>query len=312
MSTTEYYKSAVAIGDLKNAALYFEHLVPVYAVLEFAMSVSKQKSGRSEWDTFREKVLPDLIPHSLLTKPDFVDALKEVNQQTFYMFSKAAIKQFSFAPQIKGLTQEEYDKVEVNGALAYFAFIERYGLQNWPLAAEGEPTTAWMPDTEVEPLQPLLTLSHLNLVDASELPWEHVHELRKDQVAQDKLRRLRLFAFQNYSGKSRGFIEDDLLSRISDYEASAKKWGLETTQGTLSVALNSRLAAGALAGSFASAIFGQPLAALVAGSAGVLLELSNIALEVQKRRLAFDSLSRENPVSFISYARKRIEERDAC
>jgi hypothetical protein len=312
MSTSDYYKNAVALGDLKSAAVYFEHVVPIYAAIEYALSMAHKEGGKAkEWDILREKVLGDLLPPTLLYKPGFLDALAKVNGETFTMFKKLAIQQFSFPPKIEGLSQEQYDDVEIDTAHAYFSFIREFGLSNWPLVAEGESTSAGLPETEGEQLLPLLTLSRLNLVDASRMSWEHVYELRKDQVAQDKLRRLRLFAFQNYTGKSRDFIEDDLLARISDYELSARKWGLETVQGALSLVLNSKLAAGALAGSFVSAVFGQPVAALVAGTVGVVLEVSNVALEIQKKRLAIESLSHENPVSYISYARKCLNERDA-
>ena len=72
--------------------------------------------------------------------------------------------------------------------------------------------------------------------------------------------------------------------------------------------LNSKLAAGALAGSFVSALFGQPVTALVAGATGAALEITGVALELQKRRLGFQSLARENPASYISYVKKSIDD----
>jgi hypothetical protein len=164
-----------------------------------------------------------------------------------------------------------------------------------------------MPDDEsAEPL-PLITLSRLRVVDASKLPWEQIDEIRKDPVARDRLRRLRLFAFENYDHKTRDFVEDDLLSRIADYEASAKACGLETVQGRLSLVLNSKLAAGVLAGGFVSALFGQPVAGLVAGTAAAVLEVAGFMIELQKRRIAIESLARANPVSYVSYARECVK-----
>lgn len=302
---SSYLRNAVAFDDLKNAALYFDHLVPVYVVTEFA-----RKS--SEWKSFCNDILWGLLPPALVTRPDFLDAFADVNRKTSNSFKKLAAAQYNLEPNFQDLSQEEYDRIEEASAQAYFSFIEQFGLGHWPIAGEGDAATAAMPDNEMDEALPLLTLSRLRLVDASTVSWEHVLELRKDTVAQDRLRRLRLFAFQNYSGKSREFIEDDLLSRVADYEASAKKWGLETVQGTLSLVLNSKLAAGAFAGSLVSALFGAPMAALLAGTAGAVLEVSNVALELRRRKMTLDQLSRDNPVSYISYARILIDGEDAC
>lgn len=71
--------------------------------------------------------------------------------------------------------------------------------------------------------------------------------------------------------------------------------------------LNSKLAAGTFTGSLVAALFGQPVTALIAGAAGAVLELAGFVLELKKRRLAFESLVRKNPVSFISYTRALID-----
>jgi hypothetical protein len=293
-----YHKSAVAIGDLKNAALYFDTVVPVFVVAEFARE--------HDWNlSTTKKIFGDLLPREILTLR-FAEVFAEINQRGFNHFAKLSIRKFGFEPSLKGLSQKEYDSIEEDFVRAYFSFIEEFGLSNWPLATEDGPATSAMPDDEKDDALPLLTLSRLRLIDASKLPWEHIHEIRKDPIARDRLRRLRLFSFENYSGKARAFVEDDLQSRISDYEASARACGLETVQGALSLVLNSKLAAGAMAGGLVSALFGQPLTALVAGTAGAVLEVGGFVLELQKRRLAIEQLARENPVSYISYVQKRI------
>lgn len=308
----DYLKRAVAFGDLKNSSLYFEHLIPVYAVVEFARSVAgKDARKASDWEYLCLNVLPELLPPHFRAKRGFADDLVEINQKTFNMFAKLAIAQFNLPKEIRGLSKQQYDNVEDDAVNAYFSFVRNHGLEDWPLAAGGEATSAGLPDAENTQPLPLIVLSQLNLVDASGLSWEHVHELRKDRVAQATLRRLRLFAFQNYVGKSRDFVEDDLLARISDYEVCSKKWGLETVQGTLSLVLNSKAAAGAFTGSFVSAAFGQPLAALIAGTVGVALEIGNVALEIQKKRMALEELAHQSPVSFIQYVREQVATRDA-
>lgn len=141
-----YYRNAVAFDDLKNAALYFDCVVPVLTVTEFV---------RKEWEPFRDKVLADLIPEQLLSYR-FAEALSEVNRRGFNMWAKIAIGVHSLEPQIKGLSQE---------------------------------------DGTEEPL-PLLSLSQLKVIDASKLSWDQIAEIRKDPIARDRLRRLRLFAIR--------------------------------------------------------------------------------------------------------------------
>jgi hypothetical protein len=48
--------------------------------------------------------------------------------------------------------------------------------------------------------------------------------------------------------------------------------------------------------------------AVVAAVSGGTLEIGRITLEITKQRLALRSLMRENPVSFISYAREKLQD----
>ena len=97
-------------------------------------------------------------------------------------------------------------------------------------------------------------------------------EFRSDTESMAKLRRLRLFASSNYEGKSRTFVEDDLLLRIADYEHEANKWGFEVREAALTNLFHSKTLLGAAGGSLAAVLAGSPAAALTAATAGVLFE----------------------------------------
>ena len=298
----DYPKSAVSIGDLKNAALYFDHLVPVFVVTEFVKE--------EEWPFFLENILGPLLPPRLFSI-DFGDALAEVNQKTFNLFAKMGIRQHSLEPRIKGLSREEYDRVEDDAATSYFEFVQRFSLAEWPLAAEGGPTTAGFPEAGECDEPALLTLSRVSVIDVSKVPWKQIHEVRRDPIARERLRELRLFAYRNYTGKSPSFVEDDLNSRIAAYEATAKEWGLETIGGALSLVVNSKFATSAFAGTLVSALFGQPLTAFIAGTAGATLEVGRIALEVRRRRMGLETLARDHPISYVTYIRKVLQNESA-
>lgn len=94
-----------------------------------------------------------------------------------------------------------------------------------------------------------ITVANLNLIDASRASLEQILEFRKDAEARIKLRRLRSFSLQNYSGKNRAFVEDDLSVRIADCEEAIRRWGFETRHAAMSMLFSSKLLGGAVGGS---------------------------------------------------------------
>ena len=267
-----YQTTVVAFGDLKNAALYFDHLIPVYLAVELL-------SDKLEWDSLVGQGARDLLPAALRDRPDFTQQLSEVNLATLNLLLKFTIQHFGLKPQIKGISEEEYAVLEDRAASEYFRFIDEYGLRDYPLASGAGPATAWMGDDDDSASSPVVTLTDLKLVDASKVPWEQIFEFRRDLQARDRLRRLRLFAYDNYAGRSRAYIEDDILTRVSQYEETVRQWGLEAVQGALSVVLNSKLTASVIAGSLLSSLFGQPITTLIATGAGTVVELGHIGVD---------------------------------
>ncbi|MGA7219934.1 MAG: hypothetical protein WBX38_16580 [Candidatus Sulfotelmatobacter sp.] len=107
-----------------------------------------------------------------------------------------------------------------------------------------------------------MTIADLKLIDASRSSWEHISEFRGDSGGQQKLRRFRLFAYENYSGKTRSFVEDDILTRLADYDSAVKKWGFDTVQGALNTILGSKISIATVGASVVSALFGHSAEAL--------------------------------------------------
>lgn len=295
----EYHTTAVAFGDLKNAALYFDHLIPVFLAAELV-------GDQAEWNSLLSGGARELIPPALLDRPGFGERLREVNQATFLVLCKLGIQRFGLRPQIGGVSEEQYAGIEEAAGFDYFSFIDEYDLREYPLVSAGGPASAWMADDESSSPSPVVTLADLKLIDASSVPWQQVFEFRRDHRAREKLRRLRLFAYQNWTGRPRAYIEDDLLTRLSEYEETARQWGLETVQGAASVVLNSKLTASLVAGSFLSTLFGQPVTALLSAAVGAVVELGHVAVELSRQRFALSKLMRDNPVSFVSYSRTKL------
>ena len=143
---------------------------------------------------------------------------------------------------------------------------------------------------------PAVVFPHLNLIDTQYVPWNAVIEFRKDRESVAKLRRLRLFMFENYSGKPVSYVRDDILKRIDDYETTAKRWGmrtaLQTMQGILSLKSLPAVAASAFAASA-----GAGLTTAIAIGAG--LEIASVATGVYEKIDVRRNDCESNPVSYL-------------
>jgi hypothetical protein len=300
----EYATTAIAIGDLRNASLYFDQVLPIMVHLELIQA--RDVIGRS--DSTMEEIWADIkrsgiLPERLLTRDGFVLAWAEVEAAMFDHFRKYHIQKYHLAPHIDDMTQEEYASIEDVAVSTYFGLLSDYGLDDYPLACGG---TASMLETDNAAPSPVLTLANLGVIDASNASWEQIAEFRRDAEARRRLRRFRLFAYDTYIGKSAAYIEDDLLTKLADYEETTKQWGFETVQGAMKTVLSSRLSATAAGGAIMSALFGHsPEALVVAATAGVL-QLGHVSLELTQRRFALQKLTRDNPVSYIAYSRKKL------
>jgi len=143
------------------------------------------------------------------------------------------------------------------------------------------------------------TMTSMHLIDVNKLSWERIEEFRKDRASRMKLRRLRLFFLQNYTGRDRRYVEDDLCRLLDEYERTVLSWGFETRAQVVSMLLSSKWIAGGFGGSVFSALAGAPMAALVTAAGGLSIEIGNVVLEVTKRRHALRKLTYESPISYV-------------
>jgi len=201
------------------------------------------------------------------------------------MMSKELIRHFNLEPKISGISDFKYKKIEKTFANDYFKFIYKYNLENYPLLSVSGSAIASLPEDNNIPLPAILTLSNLKIIDASDAPWEQIIEFRKDPTAKAKLRKLRLFAYENYEEKSKNYIEDDINSKIYDYEITAKKFGLDLLQATVNNVINSKLFTGVVGGSLLATFFTEPPISLLTASAGIVIELGQLTLEYKRQNM---------------------------
>lgn len=292
----QYHKTAISIGCTTEAALYFDYVIPVRLFTE-VFSKLKKFDPEPGWFT------DDLCPNYLRGNNHFLRQLGELNAKVMNFLIKKRNQDLSLPPHIVGLTIEEYADIEDSMVRSYFEFLEEFGLTDAPVIL---PDGSTMSESGEPNADVVIALGTLRLIDSSQASWEQVTELRRDPEARGKLRRLRLFASENYGSKSRAFIEDDLLRRIDDYEEQVRRWGFETKQSVLTMLLTSKYLAGALSGSLISTLFGAPAAAVASAVGGALIEIGRVSLEVSRRRFMLRNALRDNPISYIVDAKDKF------
>lgn len=290
-----YSRTVLAFGSLKEVALYSEYVIPV--------NLGREILPRKDGTHGLPARIHDLFPPDFDAQPAFIEGLINVNNATFYVLLKAAIRQFGFPPRIGGCPDSKYAMIEEDATEAFYGFVRKFDLTRVPVDCPIELTGG---DTSGESDLAVI-LPAIKMIDTSKLSWDQILAFRQDTKARKLLRRLRLFAFDNYAGKSKHYVEDDILRRIEDYEQQIKIWGCETICSALHNLVTSKMLMSALGGSFLSILFKSPVAAATAATAGVTLELGKIVLEVTKKRFELRHMITENPVSYIGYAKQKLE-----
>lgn len=300
--------NAVCFGDLKQAALYFERVIPVCfrSMIAFGawpdiiyLNVPEEIPGKTfvslvfgpgpgatEWQcsTFLEKYGPfrEAVEKYLTNCPPSADPeVYETELKHLYLTNHSK-------PGLGAIRNE------------FFKFAANLGC---------EYSTVLLPSEEVtqdfEQAYVTVTLSGLPLIDPGHASWEQIMEIRRDPESVEKLRRLRLFVFENYTGKPRAFIEDDLFRRVDDYERVRKSLGIEAVTSTISVLLDSKTLQASAAAGLIACLFGGP-PNLILGAAS-LVELGKLGIEAARKRQSIRDFEQGHELGYIISAVRRIQ-----
>lgn len=210
-----YTKTAIVFGSSREALLYFDHIVPVNLGLELLPRENDLPDmRRKDWPDFRQ--VPDglggqFLPPSLRHDSQFLEKFSTLNQATGILLLKLIGEKFGLPPRIVGISDGDYASIEKVAATAFYDFVDDFGLKTLPLDCSDN----LFSEEDVDQSETVVSLASLRLIDADRCSWEQILEFRRDDVARDKLRRLRLFAYDNYSGKSKEYVEDDILIKDS-------------------------------------------------------------------------------------------------
>lgn len=300
-------KPVIAQNSFKLAAAYFERFLPypgsknaVAELVDLQWSLASQTEPVPPQDFWEGIGIPkELAPYvhvimhlsqiDLLSMASGVsqavcamDYYKKLNRKAKVVFDELLGDPRHFAGhdwlKLKRAAAEHHSLPYLNGILDYFE-VETGGLSS---------------SSEEDEL--MINIASVPIIDHEKLDWSVIRTIRKDKARQLKLRRLRAFAFENYSGKPLSFIEDDLLARIDDHQAAAKEWGLSTIQSTFSVSATKGVMT-ATAASLVAAISGQAIPVAAAIGATAVLGPSTISILTSRRR--FQLKQAKDPISYI-------------
>jgi len=300
----------VSLGSTKEAALYFDEVMPLDGLQSARSEGGFSSSDLSESIPYENGELSEKIVSSLLSTSDPAEMLSSLlSLQWGVIFCETAscrnvtetdiafTKAFS---ELHGIEIKIDDfisgpaKQKTGEALANY--LKRLGYQSCP---------TWSQEPLIQlPLQGQsdsrfeTTLSNLKLVDNRKLSWNEVIEFRKDSESSKSLRDLRIFFFDNFDGKPSSYIEDKLLSLLDKQEATARLWGFETVQKSLSVAFSNHSAIVSSMAGLAAAVSGVPLA--VAAGAALVVPFGNTVLEFSKILIDSKRQKIDRPTQFLT------------
>lgn len=335
------YQSAshiICLGDVKQAALYFDTVIPVNInqlqehsnpaqltrdlIDGFGSSNSlinenflgKLKEIKSSLDEMHE-----IIKSLLRLKRNSNDAYNKKLCELPFDKRKAAIKFVNYFLSTIDSESKESIKKELFNILLGFSYMEGVEINNGVtvsvLVNELSSLTKSTSLSVLLPEQCLLSedenncdisliLPNMSLIDTSDTSWRQILEFRKDKNALKKLRNLRLFFEDNYNGKDRQYIEDDLMKRLDDYEQIRKEWGFETITSTIGVVLDSKNIQASFFAALAGLYLGDLSGAVIAGTC---IEIFKGCLHVINCRHAFKTRIMRDDLAYIIQAKETLE-----
>lgn len=313
---SEYHKTnnVVSLGDLKQAALYFDKILPVFMKdTIFITSKTYDFLNHSTTITYRSN-LDEKIIANLVLGPD----TKEIKLHTTLasnifggmMYVLEAFVRSRCKGNPYGNLRDKITEFYLQNTEIPYADYRTKGVQNfrqyikyWSsffgviepavlLPANAEAQCAKQ-NSQGEDL--VVELVAAKLIDTENLEWEQIYEVRRDEDSRRKLRNLRLFLHEHYSDRSVSFIEDDLARRLEDYEEARKRHGLDTVNSVLSETLSATNLISFLGTGFAASIFGGAIAGI--GSA-TILEIGKIALTLDRRKSIMSKLKEDHELAY--------------
>ena len=296
---TEYHKSNIAsvnIGDLKSAALFFDHVIPLSARRIHVETYPDSHTKKSFYKLLEDLLPPDLRPggshHSiyqnvLLENENLRRTRKHWFKEGMYDEDAIIAEGFDFRLPFK----------EACESLHHISKSYRHSIQ---LEFDNANTT-YLQGEDI-----FISLINMNMIDVGHTSWEQIIEYRQDKDNIAKYRKLRLFLFNNYEGKSANYIQDDILQKIEDFNSSIATWGFKTKLTVFETILSSKTLYSSATLTMLSSLFQNPGLATIMGTSGALLEIGKISIELFKAKRERSDLLENSPIAYLLRAQKQF------
>lgn len=318
-------KSVISIGTSKEAALYFDRVLP-YGTNEYYLrdaSTPSEIISQLIPSELNSPLARDVISSLIPDKDDAYDQFMFINiidhiLMSFELLRNDAVhedilreaigRHLEFLNRSSGLSVNtkkplsnwrvtKRKLVRLRGSI-----LSNTGFSSASLwSVEGRDNTSTVADRDLTK-RFAMSLRNLNLVDASKLDWSEIVEFRKDKKSRSALRDLRVFFHEEFMDKEPEYISDKLSKLIDEYEEITKLWGFETVQKSLTVAFDDSKtllgSAGVLAGALTSMSF--PAAAAIAATVPLgksALAFWKIAIDARRDRI-------NRPVRYLTQLKK--------
>jgi hypothetical protein len=293
-----YQKTTIATQKAKDAALYCTHVVPVALIWENHETLTMDIPA----------LLSSLLPPYLRSDAEFVRQLTDCIDFTSENVLDNKIHELNaLDPMLAKQKMSELLKVK----------ISPLGFRIGKMVSDNENAYAFFgkgihADDEAGQDFLVTSLSGLELIDTSRLSWETILAIRSDPNASSKLRRLRLLFENNYCGKSRAYIEDDIIRRLDEYRLTVKEYHLETTALVLEQFLLSKSLLALGTSSVVACLAGAPIVACASLIAGASIEVGKAFLRVAKQRCKLDQQVQNLAIGYIVDVQRSIAPTNDC
>jgi hypothetical protein len=179
---------------------------------------------------------------------------------------------------------------EVIGRPGYARWIaEELGKGGIAAAPVYETTTDYNAEYRAGEYEVLVgVLQNVSIPVESELSWEQILELRADDTARRKVRRLKHWLDGNMLGRPPSYITEEIAIRLEQYDSALRKHGIRTVLGALTAALDAKVVAGGAAAVASLSYAADPKAAMFAGGAIIVgtaaVHLARSLLDLESTR----------------------------
>lgn len=302
---------ALVFAGGKDAALYFDHIIPLTHGA-FEKATISADGSRAEVSVALDSIPKPADLCHFLPEP-FKSWRKPYDVINILQMLAAGLGQ-ELGGTIPTLTNLRTVDIAVPRAPEAFCLVPEGIVRGWISylsSAHNDGSLSFMVGAAgggaCDVASPSVVLSNLALVDTDKCSLEHIIEFRQDVESHRKLRRLRTFVFSNYREKPLAFIEDDIQQRVDDYATAVKAWGFQTKVGVIRCILNDKLTTVIGATALCAALGGLESLALGAAVSGIAHGIGKIEVYLAEQNHTLSGLNDSNSVAYIVELRAALE-----